>query len=202
VIISQTINHFYSTPNASTSLNYVGYLPAFSFCFVVLSYFIEKIISNRSKRKQIVREWYNKSLLEPSLQPINALFEDIKYLTYKHLEVFEYKQTTLTRSEFLRYKGEINSQFQKIKEVFYNETLLPIFQNYPDIAESASGFLLSIQDSYVILFGGNSIDSDLFSLFINDLYIEKGKVLATLKKPLFYTKFDFMIERVGQWFRK
>lgn len=184
MLVCQIIYNYYSTPS-NQGINWVAYIPAFTLCFAILSYFLEKIISNHSKRKQIQREWYKASLLEPSLDRVNFLFESIKELTYKHITLFDNKKSTLQSAEFLRYKGKINDDFQKLKEDFYTEILLPIFHNYPKIADSATNFLMDIQDSYIELFGGNSIKESDFKDFINILYIEKGKLMNVLKKPLY-----------------
>jgi hypothetical protein len=178
------IHNYYSPPNSTPSSNTAIYISAGTLCFAILSYFLEKIISNHSKKKEIIRAWYKAAFLDPSLVPVNQFFEDIKFLTYKHLAVFDMKKASLSATDFLRYKALVNSDFHKIKKKFYNETLLPVFHNYPKIAESASDFLYQVQDDFITLFGGNQIIEADFDQFINNLYIEKGKLMATFKKPL------------------
>lgn len=200
MIPAQIINNTYqATPSGSS--NFLNYLPAISFGFVVISYFIEKVISARSKKKQILREWYSHSLLEPTLTPINDLFEAIKELMYKHVAVFEAKFKALNAQEFLLYKAQINIEFQRLKDEFYTEHLVPIYHNYPALAEDANSFLLQVQDTFIDFFGGNALDKDGYYQFINDLYIEKGKLLATLRKPLYYSTFRFYMERHPIFFK-
>lgn len=177
------INNAAPTKPAATNL-LLTFLPALSFGFVILSFIIDRALANRSKKKQIIREWYSKALLDPCLSSCNKFFDDVKELTVTNLIVFEKKNLVLPTAEFRRYKGNISDRFEKIKILFYNESLLPIYQNYPKIADSANNVLLRIQDQFIVVFGGSNIDPDVYDSFINSLYIEKGKLLAILEAPL------------------
>ena len=200
-MILQITNNYIINPSSSSGL--LTYIPALTFCFAIFSYFLEKLITNNSKRKQIVRDWYKSSLLDPGLIVLNVFFENIKNLTHKHVKIFDQKKATLDATAFLRYKSSIGIEFQRLKEVFYTETLLPIYNNYPDIEESASSFLLQIQDSFVELFGKDSVQENEFKSFINELYVEKGRLMNALKRPLFFTRYKFFLFRnQSLWYLK
>ena len=205
--ITNNITQTPTTPQPVAPNPFIAYIPLFSLVFVILSFIFDRIIANRSKRKQILRDWYGKSLLDPCVAGLSKFTEDIKILTNKHVVVFDEKSDKLSIHEFLRYKANINSQFESIKLTFYNESILPIYYNYKHIGDAANDVLLSIQDSYVILFGSKKVVATDYYEFLNNLYSQKGRLLAILKQPLtnnysWYNRFMSWLSSKSPWHKK
>ena len=183
-MICQIVQNYYLNGEDAQN-NFVStYLPVLSFAFLIVTFVLDRALARRATNKKIIRDWYKKVLLEPCGDSCNLFFLKIKELTAHHLTVFDKKSNSLPLTEFLRYKAHINDQFERIKIEFYNESLVPIYQNYPTIADSLNNVILKIQDDFVVLFGGQLVTKESYDLFLDQLYSGKGKILAILEMPL------------------
>lgn len=163
-----------------SSSEWSDYFPLFSPVVVILLFGLERVLSYKTKKKEIERTWYYKVLIDPALSKVTEFFNTIQVLYADSCAKLSSSQD-LRHDEYISLKSSEIGKFQKIKRVFDIDIITPINHKYPIVGEKLQNKLMDLEDCFTYgldneLFSENDIDhfstkvSKIRAVWLNVLY--------------------------------
>lgn len=167
---------------SSTGLELKDYTAIGSLVLIIATFTADRIIAYKIRKKETLRTWYYKSLIEPHLEIIEKFYSDV-------LLQFEeaIKEIKINHSDIQIAKSSHIAKFQDLKRNFEFEFVDLVQNNIEKLNKSLTDKLLELEDNVTKIFDLQTLPinvSNVFTAYLSSHKAELYKTLfAVLKEP-------------------
>lgn len=170
---------FINNPSSSSTLKDIA--PFIGPFLIILTFTLDRILSARTRRKEIFRSWYYKAILEPNLEKIEVFFKE----TYKKFE----NAVGLLKSkndpvEVATSMAICIREFQNERREFEFDFIDLAQTNIQELRNSLTLEIQEIDDMFVNSIDKYSSPNDINEVFRNCLMFRRSRFYQILYSSL------------------
>lgn len=151
---------------------------------VIILFIIGRLLDSILKSNEIRRNWYQKVIIDPNIEKLNAFYDDTIKQTKLSIESLVRRKKELSFDDYISAKAIEINKIKEIKRVFEYEFIQLVQTNFPEIAEELFEHLRDFEDCLSQYLDKQDLSNDHFVQAEKECVSKKHCIYGILYKPL------------------
>lgn len=166
------------------------YYPLLSPIVVILTFLVNALISKNIRKKEVLRSWFTKSIIEPNNEKIEDFFQEVNTLFQKAYKKLNSTKGVIDKSQYQKLHVNYNRDFKKLKKDFEFNYIDTIKATNIKTSQALDLILQNIEDDFVKNLDSVPSPNDIPSHFERSLLAYKSllykEIYILIKEAKFY----------------
>ncbi|MCW3110605.1 MAG: hypothetical protein JWQ09_5111 [Segetibacter sp.] len=167
-------------PTTSPHLEFKDYVALIAPALLILTFTIDRVIASSYRKKEFLRTWFYKTLLEPNFEKIEEFYKESLTIFSKNYRKLKAAQP----ADVNKLKSKINAEFQDLKRTFEFEVLELVKWSIPSLNDSLLNSILDLEDEFVNKIENFQSPNNLEQEFRSYLMLHKAQLYISLHEAL------------------